>query len=76
MKLIDLVTKNSAGNDIFVSVENIQEVIVVNVRAYYKVQVTLLSGRTYFLADSNGNDVFESISAAQVVRDNFLLLLV
>lgn len=61
MELISLITRYSTKGELRVSPNNIQEIVIVNIAGkYYKVQLTLTSGRTYFLADSQGNDVFDS----------------
>lgn len=72
MAVIDLKTKYSLNGEIKVIVENIQEIIVVSIKDYYKVQVTLASGRTYFLADDDGKDFFFGKTDAEAVRDAFI----
>lgn len=58
-------------DEIIVISSNIQEVKIETIGSKYRVLVTLVSGRTYFLADDSNKDIFNSIEEAKLVRDNF-----
>ena len=70
--LITINIKGIQSGDIKVIPNNIQEIRVIEVGPKYKVQVTVVSGRSYYLADNNV-DTFDTKTEAQQIAEDFSL---
>lgn len=82
--MVELKTAHSLDGELYVGKNTIQEITTLKfAKAFteeespysYKIRVTLISGRFYFLSDNEGNDVFGSKEDMEEVRDAFIDLL-
>ena len=78
MALYDRVTirvANVETQQVTITPSNIQEILIVESRGSYRVQIVMTSGRSYFLIDNANKQLFSSLEEATAVINYFITII-